>query len=134
MKVCGKCGAQCQDSQLYCHVCGTALEEKKDVAGKATDTVKRFGKNYKAYTDQYFGDKNDYRNGLEKFYKTHGGLVIGILALLIWNFWGVLGDFLGLVLGILGIYVCKFEESSTIRIIAYICNGLAVGLSILMIL
>ncbi len=134
MKVCGKCGAQCMDNQIYCHSCGAALDEKKGAASKATDAVKDFGQDYKAYTDNYFGEKNNYRNGLEKFYKAHGGLIIGIIALLIWANWGSLGDFLGLALGILGIYVCKFEESSTIKIIAYICNGLAVGLSILCLL
>ena len=51
MKVCGKCGAQCMDNQIYCHSCGAALDEKKGAASKATDAVKDFGQDYKAYTD-----------------------------------------------------------------------------------
>ena len=57
MKVCGKCGAQCMDNQIYCHSCGAALDEKKGAASKATDAVKDFGQDYKAYTDNYFGEK-----------------------------------------------------------------------------
>ena len=87
-----------------------------------------------AMTVLYLAKLMEEHGRLEKFYKAHGGLIIGIIALLIWANWGSLGDFLGLALGILGIYVCKFEESSTIKIIAYICNGLAVGLSILCLL
>ena len=68
--------------------------------------------------DSYYGDLNTYRNGFEKFFKQYAGLILGIFSILVaWE----ANVYVGVVLAVFSLYICKYIQSSMLRSIGRVC-------------
>ena len=85
---------------------------------KEGETDKNLFSKFKAELDNYYGDVDTYRNGLEKFFKQYAGLILGIVSILVvWE----LNVYVGVVLAVISLYICKYLRSQTVRIVGIVC-------------
>ncbi len=77
--------------------------------------------------DLYFGNLDEYNNGLEKHFKAYAGLILAVLGLAITWWVNVIA---GLVLAAFSLYVTHFMRKEALHPLSYIIDVVTILLSL----